>query len=290
MLPEPLQNTSLRLLLLTVLGLLTMMLAGALLVSGLALHYGLTLGTADAVYASVAERQQLRLLLLFNNLFVFGLSALFALYGTYKNWWTVAAGLVSPKNREAITVAIVTFLLGLPLISLAAYLNLQLDLPTWMIQSEADSNALLAGVLSFDAVPELLMALLTVAIVPGFCEELMFRGILQRRLLSAIMPDHVAVWVAAAVFSAIHIEFAGFFPRLLLGALLGYSYRWTGSLWIPIIIHILFNGIQVVVSYYTGFSPDTEMDEDARSVVIYGAISLVATVGLVIYAEQRYSR
>lgn len=290
MLPEPLQNKSLQLLLLTVLGLLTMMLAGALLISGLTLHYGITLGSPDAVYAGVAERQQLRFVLLLNNLFVFGLSSVFALYGTYKEWWTVAAGMVNPKHNEAIGVAIVTFVVGLPLISLAAYLNLQLDLPAWMVKSEADSNAMLSGVLSFEAVPELLLALLTVAVVPGVCEELMFRGILQRRLLRAIMPGHVAVWVAAAVFSAIHIEFAGFFPRLLLGALLGYSYRWTRSLWIPIVIHVAFNGIQVMVSYYTGFTPDTEMDEEVQSLLIYGGASLVITTALIVFAERRYSR
>jgi len=51
------------------------------------------------------------------------------------------------------------------------------------------------------------------------------------------------------LFSAIHLQFAGFFPRLFLGAFLGYLYYWSGSIWLPILIHFLFNGLQVLATY-----------------------------------------
>jgi len=280
-------GTALRLLLYTLLGVVAMVLLGGGIVAALIVHYGLPVGQAGAVFEGMDQRQQLRLILLFNNLFTFGLSAFFGLYLTYRNWWTVAAGLVAPRRPQLVGLAMITFLVGLPAISLVGYLNLQLDLPDWMLQSEASGNATLAGVLTFDSLPELLLALLTVAVVPGFCEELMFRGVLQKRLLGAVMSDHLAVWVAAAIFSAIHIEFAGFFPRLLLGALLGYAYRWTGSLWVPIVIHLLFNGTQVVVTYFSGsFTPDTQMDAEWWSLAISGGISIVLLIGLIYYGEQ----
>jgi membrane protease YdiL (CAAX protease family) len=264
-----------------------MVLLGGGIVAGLIAYYGLPVGQAGAIFEGMGQRQQLRLVLLFNNLFTFGLSAFFGLYLTYRNWWSVAAGLVAPARPRLVSLSLVTFLVGLPAISLVGYLNLQLDLPEWMVQSEATGNATLAGVLTFDSLPELLMALLTVAVIPGFCEELMFRGVLQKRLLGAVMSDHLAVWVAAALFSAIHIEFAGFLPRLLLGALLGYAYRWTGSLWVPVIIHLLFNGTQVVVTYFSGeFAPDTQMDAEWLPLVISGGISAVLLVILIYYGEQ----
>ncbi len=283
------RGTSLRLLFFTFLGIVVMILLGGAAVAGLAVNYDLNVGNADAVFATANDRQHLRFLLLINNLFTFGLSGILGLYLTYRNFWGEAAGLVPPARKSLVLPALLTFLLGLPLIALSAYLNLQLDLPQWMVSSEASGNAMLAGVLTFERVPELLLALLTVALVPAFCEELMFRGILQGRLLGNLVGGHAAVWVAAAIFSAIHVEFAGFFPRFFLGALLGYAYRWTGSLYIPILIHLLFNGIQVGVTYASGeFTPDTEMDASFPPLLILGLVSLAAVGYMLWRYESRY--
>ena len=284
---DPFRYSTLRLLFFTVLSLLTMFLLGGGVVAALALHYGIPIGQEGATFTSVADRQQLRLILLINNLATFGLAAALALWLSYRDRWNEAAGLVAPTRPKLVTAAIGTFIIGLPLIGLAAYLNLQLPLPDWMVRSEATGNAMLAGVLTFEQLPELLMALLTVAVVPALSEELMFRGLLQGRLLRGVMSEHVAVWVAAAIFSAIHVEFAGFFPRFFLGALLGYAYRWTGSLWIPILLHLLFNGIQVSMTYADGdFTPDTEMDVSFYPLLVVGAFSAVAT-GYMILKNER---
>ncbi|NJB85730.1 hypothetical protein GGR26_001475 [Lewinella marina] len=254
----------------------------------LAQQYALPLGEATAALTEVSERQQLRLLLLINNLGTWGLSALLAFSLAFGADWGRAAGLVTPPRPRFVSPALLTFVVGLPLIALGAYLNLQLDLPEWMDRSEATGNSMLASILTFETPPELLMALLTVAVVPALCEELMFRGLLQGQLLTRIMGGHAAVWAAAAIFSAIHVEFAGFVPRLLLGALLGYAYRWTGSLWIPILLHLLFNGSQVVSTYWSGeFTADTEMDAPWVPLLIAGLLSLVAVTYLIVRSERR---
>ena len=264
-----------------------MFLLGGGIVAALSIHYGIPIGQQGVEFTSVADRQHLRLILLVNNLATFGLSAALALWLTYRDRWNQAAGLARPTRPSLVKPAIAAFVVGLPLIGLAAYLNLQLPLPDWMVRSEATGNTMLAGVLTFEQAPELLLALLTVAVVPALCEELMFRGLVQGRLLRGIMSEHAAVWAAAALFSAIHVEFAGFFPRLFLGALLGYSYRWTGSLWIPILLHLLFNGIQVGITYAEGdFTPDTEMDVSFWPLLIGGLLSLAATGYLVVKNER----
>ena len=61
---------------------------------------------------------------------------------------------------------------------------------------------------------------------------------------------HVAIWLAALIFSAIHMQFQGFLPRMLLGAILGYLYHWTGNLWVPIFAHLVNNGVQIVGQYF----------------------------------------
>ncbi|WP_116127456.1 CPBP family intramembrane glutamic endopeptidase [Lewinella sp. IMCC34183] len=278
----------LRLLLITLLSFVGFLVLTSFCVAALSVHYDLSLATADASFATIAERQHLRFVLLLNNLGTWGLSAIAALAVAYGNYWPRAAGLVAPRRPELIGTAVLAFVVGMPLIALAAYLNLQLDLPDWMLRSEDAGNAMLAGVLTFERVPELLLALLTVALVPAFAEEIMFRGLLQGRLLPHVMSGHVAVWVGAFIFSGIHVEFAGFLPRLLLGALLGYAYRWTGTLWIPIALHFLFNGSQVVATYLSGeFTPDTEMDSDLLPLLIAGGLSLAGTAYLGWKAERQ---
>ena len=71
---------------------------------------------------------------------------------------------------------------------------------------------------------EFLVALTAMALTPAIGEELLYRGVIQKNIVSNYTANHhVSIWLAAAIFSAAHFELAGFFPRLLLGAVLGYS-------------------------------------------------------------------
>jgi CAAX amino terminal protease family. len=72
---------------------------------------------------------------------------------------------------------------------------------------------------------------------------------LQPELYRATKNHHVAIWVSAFIFSAFHVQFFGFVPRMLLGALFGYLYVWSGSLSISIIGHFVNNGFSVLMMY-----------------------------------------
>lgn len=96
----------------------------------------------------------------------------------------------------------------------------------------------------------LIISILIVGLFAGFSEELLFRGALQR-LFSFRMNTHVAIWLAAFIFSAFHLQFYGFIPRLLLGAFFGYLVVWSGSLWLPIIAHIFNNSLVVIAGWLT---------------------------------------
>ena len=219
------------------------------------------LGGADQPLLEAPGRNLLRLAALVNNATLFIGTGLLALLIIHRRKWAAAAALDRPPQRQLLIRTALLFVVALPTIGLLAYLNLQVPLPEWMARSEADTTALLQNVLTMDSFGEFLLAFVTVGITPAIGEELLFRGVLQRRLLRSIVGPETAIWIAAFVFSAIHLEFAGFLPRLLLGALLGYSLYWSRSLWVPIILHLLFNGLQVITTYVTGeFTPDTEME------------------------------
>ena len=110
-----------------------------------------------------------------------------------------------------------------------------------------------------------------------------FRGVLQQLLGGR---RHVAIWLTAVIFSAIHMQFYGFVPRMLMGALFGYVFVWTGSLWVPIVMHFVNNGMAVLVYYIfssKGVAIDTNYADTLGAGTTWwlGVISLL-TVGILL--------
>lgn len=84
------------------------------------------------------------------------------------------------------------------------------------------------------------------ALCPAITEEFFFRGALQRLIGKWNPNPHFVIWNAAILFSAFHLQFYGFIPRMLLGAYLGYLLLWTRSIWIPIFAHFINNATAVI--------------------------------------------
>ena len=96
---------------------------------------------------------------------------------------------------------------------------------------------------------ELLKNLVFIALFAGIGEELIFRGVLQRMLIRATKSSWLGIILTAAIFSGIHFQFYGFFPRLFLGILLGAIYWYSGSLWVAILAHFLYDAAVIVMVY-----------------------------------------
>jgi uncharacterized protein len=134
--------------------------------------------------------------------------------------------------------------------------NMELEFPEfmrgferWAQQKEDEAAQLTRNLTAMDTVQHLLVALLVIAVLPAIGEELLFRGLIQNKVYAAIGNLHLAVWLTGILFSAIHLQFFGFFPRMLLGVLFGYLYVWSGNLWIPILAHFINNGFTLIVLY-----------------------------------------
>ena len=152
-------------------------------------------------------------------------------------------------SSKVLGLAIVSMLLGMPAIQLVTWLNSIIELPASLQLMEDSQTNLVAAVLQMESPGELMTALLVAAVAPAIGEELLFRGVLQPQFQRLVNHPQWGIWITAALFSAIHLQFAGFFPRMILGAFLGYLLWWSGSLWLPIVIHFLFNGMQVLAAY-----------------------------------------
>ncbi|WP_367914572.1 lysostaphin resistance A-like protein [Leadbetterella sp. DM7] len=101
-----------------------------------------------------------------------------------------------------------------------------------------------------DTLPQLLMNILVIGVIAGIGEELIFRGIVLRKLLRGLNNEHLAIWLSAILFSAIHFQFYGFLPRMMLGAFFGYLYVWTGNIRVPIAAHIFNNTVAVILFHF----------------------------------------
>ena len=102
---------------------------------------------------------------------------------------------------------------------------------------------------NFDNTGQLLLGLVVVAIIPGIGEEFVFRGLIQNHVYGISKNIHVAIWVSALLFSLFHMQFYGLVPRMLLGALFGYLYYFSGNIIYPIIAHFFNNGFTLVMLY-----------------------------------------
>jgi hypothetical protein len=167
-------------------------------------------------------------------------------------------------------------------------LNQALDLPPslqgvedWMKTKEADLESLTKFLTRFTSPWQLFIALLVVAAIPAIGEELLFRGVVQNLFRQAFGNPHVAIWLSATIFSAIHFQFYGFLPRMLLGALFGYLYLWTRDLRVAMFAHFVNNGATLVMVYlYNRKLLNFNVEETDSVPVVAALLSLIVAGGL----------
>lgn len=169
-------------------------------------------------------------------------------------------------NNIVFLLAVVVLIIVIqPLVNTISYYNHQIILPDslssieqWMKESEQSAERTVNLLFSDKSVSGLIFNLLVVAVMAGLAEEFFFRGCLQQIMQKIFSNKHVAIWVTAIIFSAVHFQFYGFFPRILLGALLGYLFLWSANIWVPVIVHTVHNGFNVVLSYIYYGTPEYE--------------------------------
>ncbi|MBX7125228.1 MAG: CPBP family intramembrane metalloprotease [Cyclobacteriaceae bacterium] len=132
--------------------------------------------------------------------------------------------------------------------------------------------------------------LFVIALLPAIGEELVFRGMIQRELQRWSGNAHLAIWTAAIIFSAFHLQFLGFAPRVLLGALFGYLYYWSGNLWIPVVGHLFNNGMLVTLIYLNQLGiTKIDMESTEPSPVMLVIASVFGTAFLLSYLKRTLS-
>lgn len=142
---------------------------------------------------------------------------------------------------------------SLPVTDLFGYINNWIPIPGGLakfFKSLEDAyNDQIMLLMQMKGIPDLIVSLSLVALLPAVFEETFFRGAFQNILIQWMKRPYWAILITSIVFSAIHFSYYGFLPRAFLGVLLGCVYYWTKDLKLNILIHFLNNAVSVVSFY-----------------------------------------
>lgn len=138
------------------------------------------------------------------------------------------------------------------------------------------------NLLRASGIPELLLVVLVVAVVPAISEEVMFRGFIQRSFELKIRP-FIAAFLTAVFFSLYHFNPYGLIPLAVLGFYFGFAAYTSKTLLIPVLLHFLNNFTAVMLYYIIGSEELIKSDVSAKSGEDLGFYSLVTIALTVVF-------
>lgn len=156
---------------------------------------------------------------------------------------------------KPLILSIIVMFTAMPAMEWIVSLNEGINFPDsmhWLEESlramENEAETAVTALLGAPDTINIIISILLIGLLTGISEELFFRGALQNLFFATRMKKHLCVWITAIIFSALHFQFFGFVPRILLGAYFGYLLWWTGTLWVPILLHALNNSLVVLTT------------------------------------------
>lgn len=170
-------------------------------------------------------------------------------------------------------------------------LNGRLPLPEWLqgldeMRGDMLEALLLGGQLSTA------FLFVTIALTPAICEELLFRGYLQRQVERRFGARTSIVAVGIA-FGLYHLSIAQAVPLSVLGVYLCFVVWATGSVWTGVLVHLLNNGFAVVAAGVArqtpGFDPDAIGEVGGPWYVAFG-LAVVGSVGVLTVSRLLLAR
>ena len=152
-------------------------------------------------------------------------------------------------SRQVIILVVAIMILINPFVSFTFFLNQSIDIPKWLLFYDQNIYAITKAFLVMNSSVDLIVNLLVLAILPALGEELVFRGFLQKKIISFSKKPYLSIFFTALLFSVVHMQFEGVLPRFILGSVLGLMFYFSSNIWIPIIAHFINNALIVILSY-----------------------------------------
>lgn len=173
------------------------------------------------------------------------------------------SGFALPELRipdwKDLSMVVLLTLCVIPVTTFAGEINTMMRFPAglsgieeWMKEKEQNAGSLIQSLLTTGTFGMMMVNLFSLALMPAIAEEFIFRGVFQQIFSRLFRSGHLAIWITAFIFSAIHFQFFGFLPRFILGLVFGYLFYWSGTLWLPVTAHFFNNSFPVILSYLQG--------------------------------------
>jgi uncharacterized protein len=137
-----------------------------------------------------------------------------------------------------------------PIMAYISSLMNKVDWPPFLQGMDNLAMESLGELLKMNTISDLLINITIIGIIPGITEEFLFRGIIQKELKNVLTNDHIIIWITALIFGLMHLQIVGLFPKIIIGAVLGYSYHFSGSLILPMLLHVINNSIATIAHYF----------------------------------------
>jgi len=194
-------------------------------------------------------------------------------------------GLKKPSNLTYWLVGAGILLLAIPTVNFLGELNRHAQFPAglekWLKAQEEEAARTIKALLSKHTIKDLVLNVICIAGLAAVGEELLFRGIAQRLLIKMFKSPMAGIIIAAFLFSAMHVQFYGFLPRFVLGILLGMLYWYSGSLWVAMLAHFVYDGLLIVLTYFNQDMLDESKSVKLSAMAAGAGISLLLVVALV---------
>ena len=140
---------------------------------------------------------------------------------------------------------------------------------------------------------EMLLVIITISIIPAICEEVMFRGYIQRSFGFKFKP-HIAALLTALFFALYHFNPYGLIPLAIIGFYLGFAAYKSESLVIPIVLHFLNNFFAVMLYFIIGddelFKSNVSDVESLDANILYFFLLLLMFITLIFIIKNYYKK
>ena len=200
---------------------------------------------------------------------------------------------LNSKAKYPLLFFVIIFLLmflSAPLMELLININQKMTFPgflksvgEWMREKEDEAQKTTQVLLNMKTWEAMVFNVIEIGLLTAIAEEFLFRGCVQTIFLKWTKNPHWAILITAALFSAFHLEFFGFLPRMLLGVFFGYFVYYSGSIWTSVWAHFLNNSTAVVATFLFQHKM-IHLNPDDQHVFNFGqyAFSLIITVLLLL--------
>jgi CAAX protease family protein len=156
------------------------------------------------------------------------------------------------------------------------------------LENEYNKQVMVLG--NMKSTADFIFSIFVLALVPAIFEEMLFRGTLQQIMIALTRNAFAGILITSIFFSAIHLSYYGFLPRLFLGTMLGYIFYFSKNLWLSIVAHFLNNAYSLTVMFALSRSGKLNMEALNETYPLYYGVFGIVVIILLFIAFHRESK